>query len=150
MNLLLLYLLIVLFVLAAIFLLIKTKIKGSFFIIPLAVFILTSGIYTYHDLLGEPTTKALPSEFLVVSYIADERNNKIYLWVIEKGKAVPISHAIPYSKESHQELETKTNEVAGSKGAKGIQGNWNSKDGLGLDVYEFINQPSLRKDSPKP
>lgn len=149
MNLLLLYSLVVLFVLAAVFLVIKTKVKGSFFIIPFAVFILTSGIYTYHELLGEPTTKALPEEFLIISFIADERNGKIYLWVIEKGKHAPINHSIPYTTENHQELENKMNEVAGSKGSKGLQGNWNSKDGLGLDTYEFINQPHLRKEPPK-
>ncbi len=146
MSLLLFYTLVVLFVLAALFLTIKTKLKGAFFIIPAVIFILTSGIYTYQSLLGEPTSKQLPTDFFVLSYVADERNNKIYLWIIEKDKPTPTSHAIPYDASTHQKLEDSVNEVDGSKGAKGLKGHWDSKDGLGLDVYRFIDQPHLQKD----
>jgi hypothetical protein len=148
MSLFLFYALVVLFVLAAIFLLIRTKIGGTFFIIPAVIFILTSGIYTYQTLLGSPTTKELPKDFFVLSYVADEKNGKIYVWIIEKNDPVPVSHAIPYNATTHQSLESGMREVEGSKGAKGLKGHWDSKDGLGLDVYQFIDQPHLRKDPP--
>ena len=148
MSLLLFYLLVLLFIIAAVFLAIKTKVKGMFFVIPLVVFLITSGVYTYQSMLGEPTTRSLPASFFVRSFIADEQNGKIYIWVTEENRKVPVSYTIPYTKKDHQDLENGMSEVNGSKGTKALKGKWNSIDGLELGMYHFIDQPHLRKEQP--
>ena len=79
--------------------LIKRKIF-LFAFIPLTLFLVGSTIYTYSNLLGFPTIKELPDNFLVVSFIVEEPE-AIYLWTIKHRKDIPRSYQIPYKKETN-------------------------------------------------
>ena len=59
-----------------------------------------STIYTYSDILGYPTIKELPDDFLIVSFVIDEPK-AIYMWTIRDRKDIPRSYQIPYEKVIH-------------------------------------------------
>ena len=118
--------------------------------IPLSFFIATSIIYTYTDLLGTPTKKELPEEFFVVHYHIAEELTSIYLWVIpivEEGKNIPISYEIPYTQELQEKLDDYQKKVAKQGSAAIIRGYRHDDEDTTFELYHFIQQKYLEKDS---
>ena len=118
--------------------------------IPLSFFIATSIIYTYTDLLGTPTKKELPEEFFVVHYHIAEELTSIYLWVIpivEEGKNIPISYEIPYTQELQEKLDDYQKKVAKQGSAAIIRGYRHDDEDTTFELYHFIQQEYLEKDS---
>ena len=118
--------------------------------IPLSCFIATSIIYTYTDLLGTPTKKELPEEFFVVHYHIAEELTSIYLWVIpiiEEGKNIPISYEIPYTQELQEKLDDYQKKVAKQGSAAIIRGYRHDDEDTTFELYHFIQQKYLEKDS---
>lgn len=146
----LLYGLLVVFFIISLILLINMKFKGLFFVIPVVAFFVTSGIYTYQSILGQPTTKVIPEKFYILHYVADEQQKKIFLWLREDGVPHPMSYVIPYTRLEHKQLHRKTLEAQKSKGAKGIRGKRKLREdnryGLEIEAYKFVDQKNIRKD----
>lgn len=149
-NIWMLYGLVIVFFIISLVMLIKLKVRGLFFVIPVVVFFVTSGVYTYQSILGQPTTRVLPEEFNVISYIADEGNKKIYLWIRENDKPFPMNYVIPYERPLHKKLHKKSEEVGKSKGAKGLKGKRkimpDNKFGIDIQVYKFVDQKRITKE----
>ena len=118
--------------------------------IPLSLFIATSIIYTYTDLLGTPTKKELPEEFFVVHHHVAEELTAIYLWVVPiavEGKTVPISYEVPYTQELQEKLDDYQKEIAKQGNASIIRGYRDVDDDTHFELYKFIQQKYLQKDS---
>ena len=126
--------------------LLKRKIWLLLFI-PLSLFITTSIIYTYTDLLGTPTKKELPEEFFVVHHHAAEELGFIYLWVVVTGKNVPISYEVPYTQELQEKLDDYKKTVARQGSATIIRGYKDDDDDTDFELYRFAKQNYLEKDS---
>ena len=128
--------------------LLKRKIWLLLFI-PLSLFITTSIIYTYTDLLGTPTKKELPEEFFVVHHHAAEELGFIYLWVVVTGKNVPISYEVPYTQELQEKLDDYKKKVTRRGSATIIRGYRDDDDDTDFELYSFAKQKYLNKDSNK-
>ena len=116
--------------------------------IPLSLFIATSVIYTYTDLLGTPTKKELPEEFFVVHHHVAEELEVIYLWVVVKGKNVPISYEISYSQEMQKKLDDYKKQILGTGGRAIIRGIKQEDNAIAeFQLYYFAQQEYLKKDS---
>ena len=116
--------------------------------IPLSLFIATSVIYTYTDLLGTPTKKELPEEFFVVHHHAAEDLGTIYLWVVVKGKNVPISYEVSYTQEMQEKLDDYKKQIEETGSAAAIQGRIvDDESGVEFQLYYFAQQEYLQKDS---
>ena len=116
--------------------------------IPLSLFIATSVIYTYTDLLGTPTKKELPEEFFVVHHHVAEELETIYLWVIVKGKNIPVSYEIPYSEETQERLDNYKQEIDENGSTAIIRGVIKEdKPSVDFELYHFAQQEHLQKDS---
>ena len=117
--------------------------------IPLSLFIATSIIYTYTDLLGTPTKKELPEEFFVVHHHIAEESEVIYLWIIPievEGKNVPISYEVPYTQELQEKLDDYQKKVAKQGSAAIIRGYRHDDEDTTFELYHFIQQKYLEKD----
>ena len=116
--------------------------------IPLSLFIATSIFYTYTDLLGTPTKKELPEEFFVVHHHTAEELETIYLWVIVKGKNIPVSYEISYSEETQEKLDDYKQLIEESGSTAVIRGVIKEdKTGVDFELYHFAQQEHLQKDS---
>ena len=118
--------------------------------IPLSFFIATSIIYTYTDLLGTPTKKELPEEFFVVHHIVAEEIAVIYLWIVpigEDGKNVPLSYEVVYTQELQEKLDDYQKEVAKKGSAIIIRGYRHDDEDTHFELYHFVQQEYLQKDS---
>ena len=116
--------------------------------IPLSLFIATSIFYTYTDILGTPTKKELPEEFFVVHHHTAEELETIYLWVIVKGKNIPVSYEIPYSEETQERLDNYKQEIDENGSTAIIRGVIKeNKAGVDFELYHFAQQEHLQKDS---
>ena len=118
--------------------------------IPLSFFIATSIIYTYTDLLGTPTKKELPEEFFVVHHIVAEEIAVIYLWIVpigEDGKNVPLSYEVVYTQELQEKLDDYQKEVAKKGSATIIRGYRHDDEDTHFELYHFVQQEYLQKDS---
>jgi len=116
--------------------------------IPLSLFIATSIFYTYTDILGTPTKKELPKEFFVIHHHAAEELEVIYLWVVVKGKNVPVSYEIPYSLETQEKLDNYKQLIEESGSTAVIRGiTQDEKTGSDFELYYFSQQEYLQKDS---
>ena len=116
--------------------------------IPLSLFIATSVIYTYTDLLGTPTKKELPEEFFVVHHHVAEESEVIYLWVVVKGKNVPISYEVSYTQEMQEKLDDYKKQIEETGSAAAIQGRIvDDESGVEFQLYYFAQQEYLQKDS---
>ena len=129
--------------------LIKRKIF-LFAFIPLTLFLVGSTIYTYSNLLGFPTIKELPDNFLVVSFIVEEPE-AIYLWTIKHRKDIPRSYQIPYKKETHKKLIRARKEIRnkGMAGRTVIVGKKSKNNQFAIDfkLYNFMDDKE--KDTKK-
>ena len=151
MSLELLFISLLFFTVLCLFTLIKlVKRKAFLFLfIPLTIFLVGSTIYTYSNILGYPTTKELPDDFLIVSFVIDEPK-AIYMWTIRDRKDIPRSYQIPYEKVTHKKLvEAKQRMRArGTPGVHMLRGK-KSKDNqrvIEFLVYNFIDQEFMKKD----
>ena len=116
--------------------------------IPLSFFIATSINYTYTDLLGTPTKKELPEEFFVVHHHVAEESEVIYLWVVVKGKNVPISYEVSYTQEMQEKLDDYKKQIEETGSAAAIQGRIvDDESGVEFQLYYFAQQEYLQKDS---
>ena len=116
--------------------------------IPLSLFIATSIFYTYTDILGTPTKKELPKEFFVIHHHAAEELEVIYLWVVVKGKNVPVSYEIPYSLATQEKLDNYKQLIEESGSTAVIRGiTQDEKTGSDFELYYFSQQEYLQKDS---
>ena len=117
--------------------------------IPLSLFIATSIIYTYTDLLGTPTKKELPEEFFVVHHHVAEESDVIYLWIIPievEGKNVPISYEVPYTQELQEQLDELQQKVVDKSSSAIIRGYRLDDEDTTFELYYFMQQEYLRKD----
>ena len=118
--------------------------------IPLSLFIVTSIINTYTDLLGTPTKKELPEEFFVVHHHVAEELTAIYLWVVPiavEGKNVPISYEVPYTQEMQEKLDDFEKKVSEVGSAAIIRGFIHDDEDTDFELYYFAKQKYLEKDS---
>lgn len=149
-NIYLLYAFIVAFFVLGLIIIIRTRLKGAIFIIPLMVAMVTSAVYTYESILGSPTDRTLPKEFNILAWQANEKKGKIWIWVAEPNKDTPMAYEMPYQKPLHKELHNKTQEANESKGTKGLKGKFvGRKDndyGVRIDTYKFVEQKHMQKD----
>ena len=117
--------------------------------IPLSLFIATSIIYTYTDLLGTPTKKELPEEFFVVHHHIAEESEVIYLWIIPievEGKNVPISYEVPYTQELQEQLDELQQKVVDKSSSAIIRGYRLDDEDTTFELYYFMQQEYLQKD----
>ena len=117
--------------------------------IPLSLFIATSIIYTYTDLLGTPTKKELPEEFFVVHHHVAEESDVIYLWIIPievEGKNVPISYEVPYTQELQEQLDELQQKVVDKSSSAIIRGYRLDDEDTTFELYYFMQQEYLQKD----
>jgi len=147
----LLFISLLFFIVLCLFTIIKLIKKKAFLFvfIPLAIFLVGSTIYTYTEIMGYSTTKELPNNFLVVSFIIDEPK-AIYLWTIKNRNDVPRSYKIPYKKSTHKKLIAAKKRLA-KKGRFGImlrgKKSGDTEKTLEFFLYNFIEQELLRKNN---
>ena len=146
----LLFFSIILFVILCLFTLITLVKKRKVFLfvfIPLALFLIGNIAYTYTELMGYPTTKELPEEFLVVKHFVDEPD-AIYLWVLTPGIKEPIGYELPYSKKMHR-LLIKMMQQAKAMGEgtqmRGKNDKWDESNSIEFQLYNFIDQEQQNK-----
>lgn len=151
MSLELLFISLLFFTVLCLFTLIKLAKRKTllFLFIPLTIFLVGSTIYTYSDILGYPTTKELPDDFLVVSFVIDEPK-AIYLWTIRDRKDIPRSYQIPYERGIHEKL-VKAKQRMRARGTPGVHmlRGKKSKDNqrvIEFLVYNFIDQEFMKKN----
>jgi len=120
-----------------------------FAFIPIALVIAISIIYTYTDLLGTPTKKALPDEFFLIHHHVAEELDSIYLWVVVDGDNIPVSYQLPYEQELQEKLDGLKEQAAEDGSAAIIRGHKpkENEDSLDFELYYFIQQKYLRKDA---
>tara|TARA_R100000789_G_C2943595_1_gene132842 strand:- start:97 stop:567 length:471 start_codon:yes stop_codon:yes gene_type:complete len=128
------------------------KPKWLYVYIPLILVVVGTTVYTYDEMMGKPTTKEVPPEFIVVSYLVDEPKD-IFLWVIKNRKELtPISHVIPYSKKIHKKLEEARKGMKKRGGViRGLrmidlEKATNRSDTLDFQNYKFPDQELPRKE----
>ena len=128
------------------------KPKWLYVYIPLILVVVGTTVYTYDEMMGKPTTKEVPPEFIVVSYLVDEPKD-IFLWVIKnRTELTPISHVIPYSKKIHKKLEEARKAMKKRGGViRGLrmidlEKDTNRSDTLDFQNYKFPDQELPRKE----
>ena len=146
----LLFFSIILFVVLCLFTLItlvKKRKSLLFVFIPLVLFLMGSVAYTYTELMGHPTTKELPSKFLVVKHFIDEPD-AIYLWVLTPGIKKPIGYELPYSKELHRLISKKmkeAKEMGEGTQLRGTNSEWDESSSIDFQLYNFVDQEQQNK-----
>ena len=147
----LLFFSIILFVILCLFTLITLVKKRKVFLfvfIPLALFLIGNVAYTYTELMGHPTTKELPSEFLVVKHLTDEPD-AIYLWVLTPGTKEPIGYELPYSKKMHRLLSKMMQQAKAMGEGTQLRGKrsdkWDESNSIEFQLYNFVNQEQQNK-----
>ena len=124
-----------------------------FVYIPLVLAVIGMTTYTYDELLGTPTTKDLPKDFIVASYLVDEPKN-IFLWIVkDRKKLLPIGYVIPYTKQMHKRLEGAKKKMRKGGGViegkrREVQVKKGAKKSYILDFrnYKFPDQQLPRKN----
>ena len=146
----LLFFSIILFVVLCLFTLItlvKKRKSLLFVFIPLVLFLMGSVAYTYTELMGHPTTKELPSKFLVVKHFIDEPD-AIYLWVLTPGIKKPIGYELPYSKELHRlisKMMQKAKQMPEGTQMRGTNSQGDNRYVIEFQLYNFIDQERQNK-----
>ena len=118
-----------------------------FVFIPLVLFLTGSVAYTYTELMGYPTTKELPSKFLVVKHFIDEPD-AIYLWVLTPGIKEPIGYELPYSKELHRLISKMMQKAEQSPEGTQMRGTNSQGDNhmiIEFQLYNFVDQERQNK-----
>ena len=118
-----------------------------FVFIPLVLFLTGSVAYTYTQLMGYPTTKELPSKFLVVKHFIDEPD-AIYLWVLTPGIKKPIGYELPYSKKLHRlisKMMQKAKQMPEGTEMRGTNSQGDNHMIIEFQLYNFINQERQNK-----
>ena len=118
-----------------------------FVFIPLVLFLTGSVAYTYTQLMGYPTTKELPSKFLVVKHFIDEPD-AIYLWILTPGIKEPIGYELPYSKELHRlisKMMQKAKQMPEGTEMRGTNSQGDNHMIIEFQLYNFINQERQNK-----
>lgn len=118
--------------------------------IPLTLFTIGSMVYTYNELLGHPTSKQLPKDFLVVSYIIKEPKF-IFLWLIEETDnqelQEPVSYVIPYSRDVHESIDGVKKELREKNITGIIKGKLSNDNQMVIfEAYDFTKQEFMKKD----
>ena len=145
----LLFLLLIMFVVLCLFTLITLVKRKSFLFvfIPLVLFLTGSVAYTYTELMGYPTTKELPSKFLVVKHFIDEPD-AIYLWVLTPGTKEPIGYELPYSKELHRlinKMMKEAKEMGEGTQLRGTNNKLDESNSIEFQLYNFVDQERQNK-----
>jgi len=145
----LLFLSLIMFAVLCLFTLITLVKKKSFLFvfIPLVLFLTGSVAYTYTQLMGYPTTKELPSKFLVVKHFIDEPD-AIYLWLLTPGIKEPIGYELPYSKELHRlisKMMQKAKQMPEGTEMRGTNSQGDNHMIIDLQLYNFIDQERQNK-----
>jgi hypothetical protein len=127
--------------------LVKKRKSFLFVFIPLVLFLTGSVAYTYTELMGYPTTKELPSKFLVVKHFIDEPD-AIYLWVLTPGIKEPIGYELPYSKELHRLISKMMQKAEQSPEGTQMRGTNSQGDNhmiIEFQLYNFVDQERQNK-----
>ena len=127
--------------------LVKKRKSLLFVFIPLVLFLTGSVAYTYTELMGYPTTKELPSKFLVVKHFIDEPD-AIYLWVLTPGIKEPIGYELPYSKELHRLISKMMQKAEQSPEGTQMRGTNSQGDNhmiIEFQLYNFVDQERQNK-----
>ena len=127
--------------------LVKKRKSLLFVFIPLVLFLMGSVAYTYTELMGHPTTKELPSKFLVVKHFIDEPD-AIYLWVLTPGIKKPIGYELPYSKELHRlisKMMQKAKQMPEGTQMRGTNSQGDNRYVIEFQLYNFIDQERQNK-----
>ena len=146
----LLFFSIIMFVVLCLFTLItlvKKRKSLLFVFIPLALFLMGSAAYTYTELMGHPTTKELPEEFLVVQPFIDEPD-AIYLWILTPGIKKPIGYELPYSKELHRlinKMMKEAKEMGEGTQLRGTNNKLDESNSIEFQLYNFVDQERQNK-----
>ena len=145
----LLFLSLIMFAVLCLFTLITLVKRKSFLFvfIPLVLFLTGSVAYTYTELMGYPTTKELPSKFLVVKHFIDEPD-AIYLWVLTPGIKEPIGYELPYSKELHRLISKMMQKAEQSPEGTQMRGTNSQGDNhmiIEFQLYNFVDQERQNK-----
>ena len=145
----LLFLSLIMFAVLCLFTLITLVKRKSFLFvfIPLVLFLTGSVAYTYTQLMGYPTTKELPSKFLVVKHFIDEPD-AIYLWVLTPGTKEPIGYELPYSKELHRlisKMMQKAKQMPEGTQMRGTNSQGDNHMIIDLQLYNFVDQERQNK-----
>jgi len=145
----LLFLSLIMFAVLCLFTLITLVKRKSFLFvfIPLVLFLTGSVAYTYTQLMGYPTTKELPSKFLVVKHFIDEPD-AIYLWLLTPGIKEPIGYELPYSKELHRlisKMMQKAKQMPEGTEMRGTNSQGDNHMIIDLQLYNFIDQERQNK-----
>ena len=145
----LLFLSLIMFAVLCLFTLITLVKRKSFLFvfIPLVLFLTGSVAYTYTQLMGYPTTKELPSKFLVVKHFIDEPD-AIYLWVLTPGIKEPIGYELPYSKELHRlisKMMQKAKQMPEGTQMRGTNSQGDNRYVIEFQLYNFIDQERQNK-----
>ena len=145
----LLFLSLIMFAVLCLFTLITLVKRKSFLFvfIPLVLFLTGSVAYTYTELMGYPTTKELPSKFLVVKHFIDEPD-AIYLWVLTPGTKEPIGYELPYSKELHRlisKMMQKAKQMPEGTQMRGTNSQGDNHMIIDLQLYNFVDQERQNK-----
>ena len=145
----LLFLSLIMFAVLCLFTLITLVKRKSFLFvfIPLVLFLTGSVAYTYTQLMGYPTTKELPSKFLVVKHFIDEPD-AIYLWILTPGTKEPIGYELPYSKKLHRlisKMMKKAKQMPEGTEMRGTNSQGDNHMIIEFQLYNFINQERQNK-----
>ena len=145
----LLFLSLIMFAVLCLFTLITLVKRKSFLFvfIPLVLFLTGSVAYTYTQLMGYPTTKELPSKFLVVKHFIDEPD-AIYLWLLTPGIKEPIGYELPYSKELHRlisKMMQKAKQMPEGTQMRGTNSQGDNRYVIEFQLYNFIDQERQNK-----
>ena len=145
----LLFLSLIMFAVLCLFTLITLVKRKSFLFvfIPLVLFLMGSIAYTYTQLMGHPTTKELPAEFLVMQHFIDEPD-AIYLWILTPGIKKPIGYELPYSKELHRLISKKmkeAKEMGEGTQLRGTNSEWDESSSIDFQLYNFVDQEQQNK-----
>ena len=146
----LLFLLLIMFAILCLFTLITLIKKRKLFLfvfIPLVLFLMGSAAYTYTELMGYPTTKELPEEFLVMQHFIDEPN-AIYLWILTPGTKEPIGYELPYSKDLHRliiKMMKKAKELGEGTQLRGTNKELDESNSINFQLYNFVDTERQNK-----
>ena len=145
----LLFLSLIMFAVLCLFTLITLVKRKSFLFvfIPLVLFLTGSVAYTYTQLMGYPTTKELPSKFLVVKHFIDEPD-AIYLWVLTPGIKKPIGYELPYSKKLHRlisKMMQKAKQMPEGTEMRGTNSQGDNHMIIEFQLYNFVDQEQQNK-----
>lgn len=123
------YIIISSLILLSIFLYLIIELKASihlFYIIPLTLFFIAGSYFYFDSLFGYPVIKTNEKKFRLISYLVNEKEEKIYFWIIQNGENSPKAVFIGYNKGTHEQLEKAANKLA--EGQQ-IEGEFLEKEG---------------------